>query len=467
MPGVIAKVRQAISQSDMLKPHDRVVVGVSGGVDSLVLLHVLTQLDDLGLELHVAHLDHALRPRSSGDVEFVRSVAERYGLPFHTAREDVHSLALQRSWGVEEAARYARYGFLRRVAESVGACRIAVGHNADDQVETVLLHLLRGTGLHGLTGMSPHRSDGVIRPLLGVTRPEILKYAKEAGISWLEDESNESIDFRRNRIRHRLLPLLEEEYNPNIRSGLLRLAEVSRAAEEFIADETKRRLVELYGEPNGAPVVVSAESLNRLPLALQREALRAACRRAQPDRPGPSFERVESLRAALAKRTGGWTLEMGNGLLARCHAGRLELSSSHAVRPSGARRPLPLPQTGTVDARQYELVIRCEVRPWHGSLLGLKSMPHCAACFDLDRVVGQAVLRDWSKGEEFVPLGRANPVRISDFLAKQGVPAPRRRRIPVLADSRKVLWIVGLRPSEEARLSDCTRRAWVVSIASP
>lgn len=463
---MIAKIRQAIAEYDMLKSHDRVVVGVSGGVDSLVLLHVLTRLDDLRLELHIAHLDHALRPESATDADFVRAAAERVGLPFHTERADVETLALKRSCGLEEAARHARYGFLRRVAAAVDARRIAVGHNADDQAETVLLHLLRGTGLNGLTGMSPHRADGVIRPLLGVTRREIMDYAKENALQWVEDESNKSLDFRRNRIRHKLLPLLEEEYNPNIRVSLRRLAEVSRAAEEFITEEALHRISRSLRELNGSGVVVSTDSLTALPLALQREALRSVCRRAQPDRPGPSFERVEALRAALAKGTGGWTIEMGSGLTAQCSAGLLELVPSHGAEAAASRPAIPLPHSGTVSATEYELVIRCEVRPWHGSTGELKAMPRCVACFDLDQVAGSPVLREWKDGETFRPLGRTSPVRISDFLAKQGVPAQRRHGIPVLADQDKVLWLVGLRPAEDARLADSTRRAYVVSIAA-
>lgn len=464
--GVSARIRQDVIESGVLRDHERVVVGVSGGVDSVVLLDVLAGLNSPNLELHVAHLDHGLRPESAVEAEFVRNLAERYSLPFHTERIDVRALAASRCSGLEEAARKARYDFLLSVAARVGAGRIAVGHHADDQAETVLLHLLRGAGLNGLTGMSPLREDGVFRPFLSYERREIEEYARERGLTWVEDASNQSIDFRRNRIRHELLPLLERDYNPSIRAALLRLAEVARAADAYISGEAARKMQGRVRELSGGRFVVTVESLLDLPAALQREALRDLCRRTSGAGTTPSFERIEALRAALSRGTGGWMLEMGDGLEVFCGSGEVQFSPPGPDVHYPQRQAVPLPLSGTVRAHGFDLVVNCEVRPWHGNTDELKGMPRLVTCVDLDRMGGYPVLRDWSEGETFVPIGRTSPVKVAEFLAKEGVPAPRRRRVPVVADERQVLWVVGFRPAEPVRLSDTTRRVLIVSVAA-
>lgn len=490
---VLAKVRQAVAEHSLFEIGDRVVAGISGGVDSVVLLHALLQLQEYHLEIQVAHLDHGLRSESAQEADFVRDLAAQYHLPFHHRRVELGNAAERNAMGVEEAARRERYGFLAEVAAYTNAGRIAVAHHADDQAETVLLHLLRGTGLQGIGGMEYLRKDGVCRPLLSVTRQEIEGYASKEKLHWVEDASNSSVAFRRNRIRLELLPLLEKEYNPNVREALLRLAAIAQSAEEYINDEATK-ILRSIAELSEGLVVISNESFLQSPEALQREMLRIAARLVM-DESVPSFERIEALRQtlrqSLGKGGGGVTLEMGGGLTAHIIGGKLALSGERFLQnrvqavqgsqsaqaaqgsqvPSGLQAPhgprplIPLPYNGTVQASDYQLVINCTVRPWRGDLTELKSIPRTAACFDLDRIGREIVLRDWQEQETFTPFGRRSPVRVAEFLAKEGVGACERSSIPVVADESGILWIVGYRPSAAASLQETSHRALVINIA--
>src|SRR5947209_6731228 len=234
---MLEKIATYIDQHQLLPESGTIIVAVSGGADSLCLLHVLNRLCGSGPEarypavrLHVAHLNHKLRGEASyHDAAFIAQLADSWGLPVTIGEIDVPALARQEGRSLEDAARTARYRFLREVA---AGRRIAVAHHADDQVETLLLHWLRGGGLAGMLGMQPCQQD-IIRPLLATSRAEILAYCQQYNLHPLQDASNTDARFLRNRIRHELLPLLES-MNPGIRSTLLRNAEVVRADAEWI-----------------------------------------------------------------------------------------------------------------------------------------------------------------------------------------------------------------------------------------
>jgi tRNA(Ile)-lysidine synthase len=322
----------------------KVVVGVSGGSDSVGLLQVLRQFaPEYDLQLHVVHLNHMLRPEAADDAAFVRRLARRLNLPVTIGCARVGAIARRLRIGIEEAGRLARYQLLEQVADRVGAQRIAVGHQAGDQVETVLLNLMRGTGPGGLAGIPPRRGR-VVRPLLCASREEIAAYCRTAGLEWRTDASNLSPEFLRNRIRHRLLPILRKEFNPRIDQAVLRLAEIVGEEDRWIRRHVESLLSPLLlpvagnslrqsGPAVSTPPLVSgikpvpsgrAEEVRLalstfvgLPLALQRRLLLAAVRRAGGSLRSLGYQNVSDCLDFLARGSPGGTVQFPGGVRVR------------------------------------------------------------------------------------------------------------------------------------------------------
>ncbi len=258
----------------------RIVVGVSGGADSVALLHLLRTLQSSRhLTLHVAHLDHGLRPASRDDARFVQQLAAQWHLPVTVERRDVAAACDRHGWSLEDGARRIRYEFLAAVAGRQSASHLALAHTADDQAETVLMRLLRGSGLMGLAAIPVTRQLNelrIVRPLLQVWRRDLLDYLTRAGVAYREDETNSDPRFLRNRIRHRLLPLLEQEYNPQIKHALTQLADQSRCDYAYLEAASGRQWKRTAKQRSASQVALSVAAFLRQPKALQRQLLRRA-----------------------------------------------------------------------------------------------------------------------------------------------------------------------------------------------
>jgi tRNA(Ile)-lysidine synthase len=360
---VLRHVQDAIEEQDLLEPGDRVVVGLSGGPDSLCLLHVLGGLREAyDLEIHVAHLNHSMRGEASdADADFVRRIAARWNLPATIEKRNVPQLADEHGLAFEEAARRVRYAFLAQVAEQVNAKKIAVGHNADDQAETVLMHVIRGSGLAGLRGMLPrtpltdyrlltplsspapemtrmqqeagemnqiedraglqvdpnavHVTPYIIRPLLEVTRDDIKRYCADHDLAPRFDRSNLDTTYFRNRLRHELLPELET-YNPNIRERLRHMAAVAAADYDLLVTLRQEAWDTIVCEEREDAIVFDQTAWQALPVSLQRSTLRQATYRLRRSLRDVTFVHVENARkVALEGETGkASTLPMGLAL---------------------------------------------------------------------------------------------------------------------------------------------------------
>jgi tRNA(Ile)-lysidine synthase len=322
------KVMDFIQQYGLVSPEEIVVVGVSGGADSVCLLHVLAKWrTGLGINLHIAHLNHRLRGvESEADAKYVSDLADSLGIPVTIDRQDVAAYRLGKNLSVEEAARELRYAFFARVAGEVGANRIAIGHTRDDQVETILMHILRGTGVTGLCGLAPcspmvYDSQGisvraealsvakgqrsnllVIRPLLDITREETTSYCQEQKLAPRIDSSNVSLSFFRNRLRLQLLPLLRR-YNPSVDQALLRLSDIAKEDSAFIEQQASRLWDEVARQENNA-IYLNRKQIASLSIALQRQLLRAAVTKLAGDTRDIETSHIEAARSLLNKQVG-------------------------------------------------------------------------------------------------------------------------------------------------------------------
>ena len=452
---LLEEMRRTIERYGMIERGDRVVVAVSGGADSMVLLYALHALrEDLACDLVVAHLDHGLRPSSGDDARFVAEAAAALGLPIVCERQDVAALAYVRHRGIEEAAREARRAFLSRVTDERQASRIALGHTADDQAETVLFRLARGTGWNGLCGMAPV-SGRVIRPLLPARRGDVRRFAVERGIVWREDATNTDLHFARNRIRERVLPELAA-VNPDVVRAVTRSADLARDArdvERYVVDRLWPDVCQSEGLDS---VRMSRAALAGLPRAVQSVALREAMRRARGDLQGVARAHVEAVRRLMT----------GERECGELHLPRLRIVASPSTIEFAAwsRRvardawlvPLSLGRTTVEEPGvvvELSLLSRDEVSgvvgPW-------------SEVADADSVRFPLIARGRRAGDRFAPLGMGKDVRLKSFLINARVPLERRDRLLLVCDQEKVVWVAGVRLSDAVRLRESTRRVLVM-----
>lgn len=497
---MLRQVRDTIERDHLLARGETVVVGVSGGPDSLCLLHLLCRLGaDLALGLHVAHLHHGLRGQDAdADAAFVGALAADWGLPCHIERADVPTLSAQHGWAVEEAARRARYDFLARVARSIGAGTIAVGHNADDQAETVLMHMIRGAGLPGLRGMltrtslghyrliSPDLDDAaqeeparselhLIRPLLKIPRAEIEAYCQTHDLEPRFDRSNLDTTYFRNWLRHVVFPLLEQ-HNPALKVVLRRSARVIADDYALLRTQLETAWPQVVRAEDDRAITFDLTAWRALPTALQRSSLREAIHRLRRSLRNINFVHVEDALRVGRDGTTGMQATLPQGLMLRLGYDHLRVADAvHPIElpdgpwlPAGeALLPVPLPGELVVNAAGWvihlRLVDRSDLAPgWS------QNQEPWRATLDADVLGKDLHLRTRRPGDRFQPLGmEGHEVNLGGFFTNQKVPRALRSRVPLLEAAWGIAWVGGLRVDERARVTASTTRVVQVEFTGP
>jgi len=439
---VLDAVRACIRRHAMLAGGDVVLVAVSGGSDSVALLHLLhTLAPEYGVGLQALHVDHRLRPDSAHDAEFVRALAARLGVPVEVA-----TVSVPAGDSLEARARDVRYAALEAAARRLGATRIALGHTADDQAETVLMRVLDGTGVRGLAGIPVVRGR-IIRPLLGLRRSALRAELIRAGLTWMDDPTNLDPKFFRNRVRHEVLPLLAAAVDGDVVARLAGMARVAREAVDAL-DRVAAAELERLARLEPPAIVLPIGALRALPLPVGAEVLRLAAARLGARAPLRAWAH-RGLRRVLAEppprrgwRLGGVTVEVSVGLV------RLGAPAGPALPPRSVSVPgvVALPESGhvltarVVDAAGYAV----PREPWR-------------AAFDADAVTGPLVVRGRRRGDRFVPFGGPGERRLKSFLIDAKIPRWHRECLPIVEAGGVILWLGGVRRGAAAPVSGRTR----------
>ncbi|MEM7343692.1 MAG: tRNA lysidine(34) synthetase TilS [Chloroflexota bacterium] len=468
----------------LLQPNETIVVGVSGGADSLSLLHCLRELAaTLKLTLLVAHLNHQLRGADSqADEIFVRSLATQWQLPIFIESHDVGALAKQRQQSLEETARQARYAFLWRVAHQQGASKIAVGHHADDHVETILMHFLRGSGLAGLRGLLPSNpistlqiepptqgeplaSVSLIRPLLEMSRTSIETYCYANQLVPRQDESNQDVTFFRNRLRHELLPLLES-YNPNIRQTLQRTAKVAQSDVDFLNAQLETLWPTLTRRVSPDLIEVELAAWRALPVTMQRATLRDAIQQIRHTLRDIGFDHIEATLKILNKGNTGAKATLPAALQITLGYDSFVLATentpafaSEATSPSLVSSdpiPLTIPGVTPLPGTAWQLTAQLLTPPIR---LSDESTKPWELLLDADQHGTNLALRSRQPGDRFAPLGLdGRHQKVKTFMINEKIPADQRASIPMLVSGDQILWVCGYRPAEGTGISAATER---------
>ncbi len=313
---LMARVRDTVQDHAMFSPGDSVLVGVSGGPDSVALLGILTDMaEEFSLKIAMVHVNHCLRGKESDrDEDFVRELADAYGLVVHVRKKEVAALACEKKRSIEETARDVRYAFYGEITAQYGYHRIALGHNSDDNAEQVLMNLLRGSGLRGLTGIPPIRDNRIVRPLIRVSRQEILAFLAQRHQSFVLDSSNQDTSYLRNRIRHELLPCLMREYNPEIKSALNRLSNILTAEEAWMEEETRFMISRHLRSGDNGEVRLARTLFPTLSSALARRVIRGAIREVKGDLKRITLGHIDDILGLMAGSTGVKSLDLPHGI---------------------------------------------------------------------------------------------------------------------------------------------------------
>lgn len=456
---LLRTVRSTLADHGMVRPGDRVVVAVSGGADSVCLLDALHRLSP-GLDLHLAaaHFDHGLRgDEDAAETRLVARLASERGVPFETGRADPP--LRQPGGGLEERAREARYAFLERARQRHGAERVAVAHTLDDQAETVLMRLLRGSGLPGLSGVPPVREPGVVRPLIRVRRREVEDYLDRHALPWRTDPTNLQPVHLRNRIRLELLPLLLA-YQPRLVEHLGELADLAREEDAVLQGLAREWLDARCGPPRGDRITLPRQPLAGLPAALRRRVVRQAVRSTSGGLAGIQRNHVTAVEGLVLGDRPNARVDLPGGRCVRRAYDRIVFGPSRAGGRPGFH--VRLPGSGSHLVQEAGLRVHLEEKP--RSAVPSLSGPRWTAHLDAGRARFPLEMRPWLPGDRFVPLGMRGRRKVKDFLIDRKVPAEERESVPLLLSAGTPVWLCGRRIDDRFKVTEETERVLVVRI---
>jgi tRNA(Ile)-lysidine synthase len=442
------KVLNFIKEHGLFAPGDRVIVGFSGGADSMALLDILANLPEFPLQLVPAHLNHLLRSdESDSDEIFVRRVAEKHALPLEITRIDVASLALEKGLSLEEAGREVRRSFFLKIAEKQSAFTVALGHHRDDQAETVLMRLVRGAAGSGLQGMSPKSPGSIfVRPLLCLNRSEIEAYLSKGRLEFREDSSNYDTRFLRNRIRHELLPLLRS-YNPVISECLNQTAEVFAADEELLESVVGAAYPGIVSNGNGE-IRINLEKVRHEPQALRKRLYRRVLSAVKGDLKRISSKHLADMDSLAIAEKGGGKLSLPSGVLVIKEYNSMVITGV-PEEPAGENREISVDSCGSYELAPDKILLveRVDSPPtgWEGT-------GKDAIFVEMEQLPFPWTIRYFREGDRFTPFGMSGRKKIKDLFIDKKIPLESRKNIPLFVCKGEIFWAGGVQQAESTRI---------------
>lgn len=462
MSDMIEQVKKTVQKYHMLRQGDGVVVGVSGGPDSICLLHLLNSLKEFyGIRLHAAHLNHLLRGQASDeDAKYVRDFCERLDIPFHLKEVDVKHISKQQGISEELAGRQERYRFFFEIARKVGANKIAVAQNINDQAETMLMRFIRGSGPEGLGGIKPVRGDGVIRPLIEVERKAIEEYCRRYQLNPHIDETNLKPLYTRNKIRLKLIPDILNEYNPGFVTTAAVTADIMREDNDFFESYISNTIEGQLSLEKDKVWLSAAFLLEQHP-AIQRRVIRKAIEKIKGDTRNIEYKHVNEILAMVGKQCTGLSMDLPDGLRAEIVYGTLYIHTSPKKEMGKFKYPL-YPNTKTF-VKQINAIVTTRLIN-HQALKQIKQNKYMKA-FDYNQLNEELYIRNRMPGDRFMPLGMTGTKKLKDFFIDLKIPREERDQIPLIATKNDIVWVVGYRMNEKYQCTEHTKDILIIEIS--
>ncbi|WNS42180.1 tRNA lysidine(34) synthetase TilS [Paenibacillus sp. MMS20-IR301] len=468
MKELVESVMEAAAEHELWSPHDTIVVAVSGGPDSVALLRILREiaLTRMPLSLICAHVNHGFRAESAAEAEFVRSLAAELDIPFALAEFDIPSIVKERGLGPEGAAREKRYEFLIETAHRYNARSVALAHHADDQAETVLMRLLRGSGPSGLAGMRWKRTEKkveLIRPFLRINKTALVGLCQSEGFAYAEDATNLLTHYKRNAVRLEVLPMLEQ-HNPRVKQSLLQLSEIAGAEDEYMEANAAKCFDELVFTGHGK-YTLNRASFAAIPSALQRRLIKLILNYLSADSPAMDFSKIEAIRrGTLQEHPTVWTLDLGGGYVCTRQYDTILFSLRPLLRQVSYTYPLSLSHP-RIKLTEIGKVMTMKVLEREELNAQEEDSGKMSAWFDSDELVLPLTIRSRLPGDTIRVMGLNGSKKVKDIYIDDKIPSSERSVIPLVCDGLgNIIWIPGVRRSMHAAVGRQTASVLYLSM---
>lgn len=443
-------VLKTIRDRGLISRNDRVLVAVSGGPDSVALLHLLKSL---GFSLTAAHLNHMIRGSDAdADEKYVAGLCGKLNVPLRTASVNVPAVAKELKLSMEDAARRVRYKFLEGAAVHAGAAKIAVGHTADDNVETVLMRLVTGTGARGLLGIPPRRGR-IVRPLIDSWRSDVEAYCRKNRLRPRTDKSNSDTKYLRNRIRRKLIPALNS-INPNARRSILRTVEMLGADYDYLKTISTKALHGATIRSVEGSIRLDIDKLLMFPDSVRRYVLRSAIESVKGDLENVTFTHVDGMISKLPDDK-KWELHLPSGVFASGNGDELEITSSRPIEERARAFTYKLKIPGKVNIKEAGLGIKAEAAAVPKRL---KLKRRNVAVLDIAKTGKVLTVRSRRPGDRFSPFGIGGSKKLKDFMTDEKIPSSKKNLVPIVEAKKKIIWVAGHRIDDAFKVTGATRR---------
>ena len=463
--GLIDSVCKTIEKHDMINHGDRVVIGVSGGPDSLCLLHILKQLkEELGIELFIAHVNHCLRGVEANlDEEFVIQYAGQLNLSVYTKSVNIKEYAKNHKMTLEEAGREVRYSFFEDVSKEVRANKIVVAHNLNDHIETFLFNLIRGSGMEGLKGIEPIRGN-IIRPLIEVDRSNIEIYCQENRLNPRMDASNSETIYTRNQIRLGLIPYLKEEFNVNIVKSLNRASQLIYDENSFLCGIAEKYYAECLLEEGKDIIKLSIKKFNQLHIAMKRRIIRMIIEKLKDELRAVEKIHIDNAIVILIREKTGTRIYVPSGIVIKIEYGKIVIAKVLAEKEINFSHAISIP--GEVEIPELNSKLNAQILKAEEVNTIKKSNYICLLDYEKLLMDDFLVVRNRRDGDVISPSGTGGTKKLKEYFIDKKIPRDKRLSSPLIASGNEIVWIIGQRYTEKYKVTNTTKEVLVLEYTS-
>lgn len=455
------KVLETIKKHKLIEEGDKLVIGLSGGPDSIALLYVLLDIQkDIDFSIHIAHVNHGIRGKDAlADEKFVENLAKKLDLPYYSKTVNMNRYAIEKGISSEEAGRELRYGFFREILNNLDGGKIAVAHNKNDQAETLLMRFFRGTGIDGLKGMEYINHD-IIRPILGIEREEIEKYLLDKNIESRLDKTNLEPIYNRNKIRLELIPHIEEEYNPNIIETLWRTSKVASIDSDFLEEYTEKTLNKVMEKRTNNSIILNKTLFLEEHRSIQQRIIRNCIYNIEGNLQGFTKQHISNILKLFLEGGTGKSIDLINNFMAKTSYEEFIIEKNKKIEIKDFSYKIKIEGFTYVNESNY----RFETGVYPSNELDINRKDKHTMDFDFDKISGSLYCRNRKAGDRFVPQGMKGSKKIKDYFIDEKVPKEERDRIPLITDGKNILWVVGYRSSELYKVEESTKNILRINI---